>query len=325
MSIDLRKELKGAESIAITGHIRPDGDCIGSVMGMYMLVKKLCPVAKVIPLLEKPAAEFNIIRDIEDICSDFEPGIEQFDIFIGLDCSLPERYGEAERFYLNAGKRIIIDHHVSNEGFGDVCLVRPDASSTAEIVYSLIDPELMDEELAKAIYIGIIHDTGVLQYSCTSPDTLRAVAKLIEYGFDFPAIIEETFYEKTKIQNEILGRALLESMLFMDGKCIVSKIDRRLMEFYGATPHDFEGIVNQLKVTKGVEVAIFMYELEPLCYKVSLRSRGVVDVAKIAKFFGGGGHVRAAGFTMNGTYHDVINNISDAIAIQLDRKNEWNN
>lgn len=315
--MDIRKELEGAKTIAIAGHIRPDGDCIGSVMSMYLFVRKICPDAKVIPMIEKPAPEFDIIKDISDICSDFQPGVESFDAFIGLDCSLPERYGEAEKFFDSAKKRIVVDHHISNEGFGDVWLVRPEASSTAEIVYSLIDKDMMDAEIAKAIYIGIIHDTGVLQYSCTSPATLRVVADLVEYGFDFPAIIEETFYEKTKIQNEILGRALLESMLFMDGKCIVTKIDRKLMDFYGATPHDLDGIVNQLKVTKGVEVAIFMYEIEPLCFKVSLRSRGTVDVAKIAKFYGGGGHVRAAGFTMNGTYHDVINNLSDSIAMQL--------
>ncbi|MBR4768743.1 MAG: bifunctional oligoribonuclease/PAP phosphatase NrnA, partial [Lachnospiraceae bacterium] len=193
------------------------------------------------------------------------------------------------------------------------------ASSTCELIYDLIDRKYLDEEIALALYIGIIHDTGVLKYSNVKPKTLRTVADLIAFGFDFASIIDETFYEKTRVQNEMLGRALCESILFMDGRCIASKIDLKTMEFYGAGSHDFEGIVNQLRYTKGVEVAIFMHETEPMEYKVSLRSRGTIDVSEIAKFYGGGGHARAAGFTMHGTFHDIINNISDSIVIQEKR------
>ncbi len=163
----------------------------------------------------------------------------------------------------------------------------------------------------------MIHDTGVFQYSNTSPKTLRIAADLLEYQFDFPKLIDETFYEKTYVQNQILGRALLESILFMDGKCIASMIDRKLMEFYHATSKDFEGIVNQLRIVKGVECAIFMYETGTLEYKVSLRSCGIVDVSKVASYFGGGGHVRAAGCMMRGTYYDVLNNLSKEIEKQF--------
>ena len=175
----------------------------------------------------------------------------------------------------------------------------------------------MDPSIAKALYIGIIHDTGVFQYSNTSSETLRIAADLISYGFDFPTLIDQTFYEKTYVQNQILGRALLESIQFMDGRCIVSMVDKKTMSFYDATPHDLEGIVNQLRNTKGVECAIFMYQTNTLEYKVSLRSNGKIDVAKIAMMFGGGGHVRAAGVTMQGTYHDIINNLSAQIEKQL--------
>jgi phosphoesterase RecJ-like protein len=184
-------------------------------------------------------------------------------------------------------------------------------------VYELIDKKYMDGEIAKAIYIGIIHDTGIFKYSNTSPKTLRLAADLIEYGFDFPTIIDETFYEKTYTQNQLLGRALLESIVFMDGKCIVSSIDKKTLDFYNATPKDLDGIINQLRIIKGVECAVFMYEIGNLEYKVSLRSCKYVDVAKVATYFGGGGHVRAAGCSMNGTFHDVINNISARIELQM--------
>ena len=103
--------------------------------------------------------------------------------------------------------------------------VDPNASSASELVYDLMEENLMDATIAKAIYMGIAHDTGVFQYSNTTPQTLRTAAKLISYGFDFSRLIDETFYEKTYVQNQILGRALLESILFMDGRCIVSAID----------------------------------------------------------------------------------------------------
>ena len=106
----------------------------------------------------------------------------------------------------------------------------------------------------------------------------------------------------------------------MDGKCIAGSIDRKAIEFYGVNSKDFEGIVNQLQVTRGVEVAIFMSETGTLEHKVSLRSNGNVDVAEIASYFGGGGHVRAAGCTMNGTFHDVLNNLSLHIEKQLKDK-----
>ncbi len=194
----------------------------------------------------------------------------------------------------------------------------PKASSTSELIYRLIGAKELDQDIAQALYIGIIHDTGVFRYSNTSPDTLRAAADLISYGFDFNKLIDETFYEKTYLQTQILGRALLESILFMHGRSVVSVLDRKTMNFYGASPHDLDGIVSQLREITGVECAIFMYETGVLEYKVSMRSGGRVDVAAIASYFGGGGHKRAAGCSMNGTSHDVINNLSLHIERQLE-------
>lgn len=313
----LYEEVKDALTIGISGHERPDGDCVGSVMGLYLYLKKVCPNAKVQVLLEKPADIFSCIKDIDEIHSDFITEVEKFDVFFALDTA-KERLGEAEKYFDQAVKKINIDHHVSNSGSGDMNYIVPGASSTSELIYDLIeDKSALDEEIARALYIGIIHDTGVFQYSNTSPSTLRAAAELISYGLDFSKLIEETFYEKTYIQNQILGRALLESILFMNGKCVVSMLDKKTMNFYRAQPHDLEGIVSQLRNTKGVECAIFMYQTDVMEYKVSLRSSGQVNVAQVAEFFGGGGHARAAGATMRGTFHDIVNNLSNRIAIQM--------
>lgn len=315
--MNIYEEVKGALTIGIGGHIRPDGDCVGAALGLCLYLSKVCPESVVQVFLEKPADVFSCISGISQIRTDFTTDVEQFDVFIALDTS-KDRLGKAQDYFEKAKKRINIDHHISNSGCGDVNYIMPDASSTSELVYNVIeDKSKLDVEIAKALYIGIIHDTGVFQYSNTSPETLKTAAELVSYGFDFSRLIEETFYEKTYVQTQILGRALLESILFMDGKCVVSMLDKKTMKFYQAESYDLEGIVSRLRTIKGVECAIFMYQLDTLEYKVSLRSSGKVNVAKVAAFFGGGGHERAAGVTMQGTFHDVVNNLSAHIDAQL--------
>lgn len=308
-------EVKDAKTIAIGGHIRPDGDCVGSVMGLYLYLKKELPGAEIDVYLDKPEDIFDCISRIEEIKFEFNTE-KTYDVFVALDTG-DDRLGGAEDIYRKARKKINIDHHISNPGCGDLSIVEPERSSTAELLYDLMDPSMVDEEIAMAIYIGIVHDTGVLRYSNTSPRTLQIVAELIKFGFDFSKIIQETFFEKTYRQTQIMGRAILESVRFMGDKCIVSVVSRRMMEFYRVTSADLDGIVNQLLAVKGVECAIFMYETGTLEYKVSMRSNGRVNVSAVAVKFGGGGHVRAAGCTMNGTCHDNINNLSVEIAEQL--------
>ena len=316
----INSELKEAKTIAIGGHVRPDGDCVCSVMALYHYLKKELPEAEVDVYLEEPPAQFHILEGIEDIKSEFNND-KVYDVFIALDCN-DERLGDALPIFRRAKRRINIDHHISNTGCGDVNIVEPERSSTSELLYDLMEKEYVDERIAKAVYIGIAHDTGVFRYSNTSAHTFQIAAELLKFGFDFSALIEETFYEKTYFQTQIMGRAILGSVRFMDGRCIVSMVSRRMMEFYCVGPKDLDGIVNQLQGVKGVDCAIFMYETGTLEYKVSMRSNGLVDVSQVAVKFGGGGHVQAAGCTMNGTYHDNINNLSVEIAAQIKERDE---
>lgn len=310
---------KDAGKIGISGHIRPDGDCVGSTLAVYGYLKKACKGASVDLFLEAPSDVFSYLKGFDEIKSanDAEETEETYDVFISLDASDKERLGDALKYFETAKTTVCIDHHISNQGFGEHRFIVPEASSASELAYEVMEPEYIDADIAKAVYTGIIHDTGVFQYSNTSKRTLEIAGELISYGFDFSAIIDETFYQKTYVQNQILGRAVLESILFMDGRCIASVVDRKMMEFYHVTPKDLEGIVNQLRLTKGVSCAIFMYETDVLEYKVSMRSDDTVNVAEIAALFGGGGHKKAAGCTMNGTFHDVLNNISLHIERQL--------
>lgn len=317
MKLDLLEECKGAGRIGVSGHIRPDGDCVGSCLGLWQYLAKCFPGAYVQVFLEKPSDIFRELKGFGEINSDF-PEEPPFDVFFALDTAA-ERLGGAEKYFQAAHKTINIDHHISNAGSGHVNYIRPEVGSTSELIYDLMDLDKMDRELAMAIYVGMIHDTGVFQYSNTTPATLEKAAKLIGYGIDFPRLIQETFYQKTYLQAQVIGRALMESIRFLNGACIVSTIERKTMDFYNVEPKDLDGIVTQLRNIEGVECAIFMYQIGVLEYKVSLRSGEKVNVAEVAAYFGGGGHARAAGCTMVGTFHDCVNNLSLHIEKALKR------
>ncbi|MBR4759547.1 MAG: bifunctional oligoribonuclease/PAP phosphatase NrnA [Lachnospiraceae bacterium] len=315
--MDIIKECEGAKKIAVTGHTNPDGDCIGSTMALWLFLKKGLPNAQCDVMIEQPDPTYGVISGIDQIVTDYSEDTV-YDVVFVLD-SVTTRCGEAEKYIKTAGKVVNIDHHMSNPGEGNVHYVVPDASSCGEVLYDLfcIKDEyknLIDKDIALALYIAIIHDTGVLQYSNTAPKTLRIVADLISYGFDFPKLIDKTFYENTYVQSQVLGRALLEAFPLLDGQVMVSRMEQKTMDFYGAVKSDLSGIVNQLRIIKGVKVAIFIYEVGPTEHKVSLRSSSDdINVATVATYFGGGGHIRAAGCNINGNFYDVLNAIMEQV------------
>ena len=289
----LNRMIAQANTIAIGGHERPDGDCTGSCMGLYLYILENYSGKTVDIYLEQIPRSYQFLKRSGEIRHE-APKDQKYDLFICLDCGDKERLGFSQTLFEQAAHTLCVDHHISNKGFGEENYVVPDASSTSELIYDLIDKEKITLPVAEALYLGIVHDTGVFQYSCASPATLRAAADLMERGVDAPALIRKTYVEKSYAQNQVLGRALMESILFMDGRCIASYIRRREMEFYGVEPKALDGIVSHLRDTKGVEVAVFVYELKPSVYKVSLRSKEQVDVSRIAQYLGGGGHKRAA-------------------------------
>ena len=305
----LEEKLLSAKKVAITGHVNPDGDCIGSVLAIYNYISTVYPEIKLSAYLEEFSDKFMFLKNSENIKQSVEEDIE-FDLLICVDSADIQRLGFSEVLLQKSKESINIDHHVTNTKFTDETCLEADASSTAEVIYTLLNKEKIDKAVAECLYTGMVHDTGVFRYSCTSPETMRIAADLMEKGIDYTTIVDESFYEKSYLQNQILGRTLLESILILDGKCIFSYVNRKMMNFYEVTKKDLDGIIEQLRQTRGVEVAIFLYEVETQKYKVSLRSKTKVDVSKIAAFFGGGGHVRAAGCTMDGTVHDIVNNIS---------------
>lgn len=311
--LDIFEKVKNAKVIGITAHIRPDGDALGSTLGMYLYLKKRLPDSDIAVYLEKPDDSFGIMPGIGDIVSVVDAG-KVFDVFIIIDCDR-ERTGDYRVMADKAVTVINIDHHISNkDGSGDINYVVHQASSASELVFNTMDKEYIDSDIASLLYMGIAHDTGVFRFNNVKPDTMRCVADLLEHEFDASNILDVTFFEKTLKQNKIQGEIVLASRLYCDGKLIVGVATEEIIERYAATKYDFDGVVNQLLLTKGVETAVFMYPKSNGTYKLSLRScTDTVDVSAISMKIGGGGHVRAAGADFNGSWQEAEKTVVDMI------------
>lgn len=308
--------LEGVSLVAIAGHTKPDGDCTGSTLALYNYIKDQYPKICVTLYLEPIPNLFQFLLRSDEIVSDFS-GDAVYDLFFSLDCGDIGRLGGAGKYFTAAKKTVCIDHHISNKSFAEQNDIQPEASSTSELIFELLDEEKITKEIAECLYVGIIHDTGVFQYSCTSSKTMNIAGRLMDKGINYPEIVDKTFFEKTFEQNRILGTALLKAKRYFDDRCIASIITRQDMADCHAQPKHLEGIVSQLRSTKGVDVAVLVYENADGTYKVSMRTNGAVDVADICGKHGGGGHVRAAGATMTGEPEMILQTLLEDIEKQL--------
>ena len=283
-----------AKTIGIAGHVRPDGDCMGSCMSLYNYLKK-----------NRPDLDVRVFLEFVDGT--------KFDLFISLDTASLDRLGLNLPFYENAKRTACIDHHASNDGYADYNYILPKASSASEVLYDLLDEDLIDKSIAEPMYMGIAHDSGVFRFQSTTPKTMRIAANMIEKGVNVNMILEETFFRKTYNQMMVTAKIQSEAVLALDGKCIYGYCTSVMMEEYGVTTKDLDAVVASIRNVDGVEVAMFLYQLSEDSYKVSLRSKNYVDVSKIAVENGGGGHVRAAGAEIHGELNDIINKLLNRI------------
>lgn len=315
--MNILETVRGRQTIAISGHIGPDGDCVGSCLGMALYLRKNLPGVQVdVYLGDFSDALRRNIPGTETILYDYKSRQDAYDAFIALDCGR-ERLGDAQEIFDRAALTINIDHHVSNPGTGMINFVDGDASSACEMAYLTMDPALVDKETAQALYVGMVTDTGVFKYSNTSERTMQIAGRLMTYGFDYPAIVREVFYEKTFVQQKLMGVALDRARTECGGLLVVSLLDWKTQKSLGATKKDIDGISAQLALTEGADCAILLYATGTGEWKGSLRSNRCVDVAALCQNFRGGGHVRAAGCTMYGDGEKALQKLIGAAADQL--------
>jgi len=304
-----------AKTIALGGHVKPDGDCLGSVTAVYKYINLHYPQVIVDAFIEEPSNDLMYL--IPEGFFQKKNKDDKYDLFIALDAADFERLGSAKPIFEKAHRTLCIDHHSSNPGYADVNIIKGDIGSASEVLFELLDYEKIDKSIAVSIYTGMVHDTGVFQYKNTTPSTLRIAAQLMEFDFDFSSIIEDSFYSKTFLQNKLLGLCLSQSTLELDNRCIISAVSKSEYESMGAVKMDFEGIVSQLRYTKEAEVAVLLYEMEDNCWKASMRSKGRVNLIPIAALNNGGGHILAAGCTLYGTKEEACSKLLEDIKNNL--------
>ena len=299
MKTVLKNKIRASKTIAVLGHINPDGDCVGSTLALYNYLKDTAPEKEVTVWLEKPPVKFSYLRGFEEIRTapdrDFAP-----DLAVALDVSDKGRLGDFTALFENARDTLNIDHHVTNPGFAAETVCIPDASSACEVLFGLIDPEMISAETAACLYTGLVTDTGVFKYSSTSAETMRIAGLLMQKGIPFGEIVDRAFYRKTWPQTRILGKALCGAERTEDGKFIWTVVTFREKEAFGAQSSDMDGIAEQMRLTEGAECSCLASERIPGQWKLSFRSSDRMDVAVIAAAFGGGGHIHAAGCTITG-------------------------
>ena len=294
---ELFERIERAGTIAMAGHVRPDGDSIGSCLGLRNYIADNYPEKTVDVYIGDCTDKFSFMRGFDRACRDpRDMEGKMYDLFIALDTAQASRLGEFRQLTEHCRDSYCVDHHDTNDPFTNGGIVKPRASSTCEIVYELLEADKVSKETAECLYTGIIHDTGVFQYSSTSKKTMDIAGALIELGIDFPWIVSYTFFSKTFAQQRITGHALQKAELDLDNQYLTCVITKSEQEEFGVATIELDGIVAKLRETDGVRVVAFFYQLDDGAYKCSLRSTDSTDVSSIAQTFGGGGHVHAAGF-----------------------------
>ncbi len=298
--------IQQAESIVICGHAMPDGDSVGSTVAMSLVVRQMGKKAIVIspdpiPHCYKFLPGVADVRELEDFPADC-------DLAIVLDCTDINRGGDELAAQIKKVATVInIDHHISNNHFGSYNFVEPVAAATGELVYRLIreSGHTVTADIAMNLYTAMVMDTGSFRYENTTANTHKIAAELMSTGIDVARINENLFENREIISIRLLGRALAGIKTSTCGRVAWISVPFSTMEEMGARDEHADGIVNYPRTAEGVEIGLLFREIEPGKLKVGFRSKGSIDVNKLAAIFGGGGHPRAAGCLINGNLAEV--------------------
>lgn len=296
--IDLAAEaIKEANIIYMASHVQPDGDNIGSLLGLGIALKKIGKDVKLIET-DKVPKDYKFLPRIELIKEYETPNT--FDLFIALDCSDKDRLGLGKEFAEKAQCIINIDHHITNTNFGDINIVDDSAAATGELVYRFIERMgiEIDKDIATCLYTAISTDTGSFMFSNTTYNTHLIVAKLLQKNIDINKI-NINLYQKRSLEKTKLLIATLNNMeLYLDGKVALVTVTHELLEANNATLEDTEGIISFVRSIDTVELACLLKEVDQTETKISMRSKEFINVAQVCTNLGGGGHERAAGCTI---------------------------
>jgi bifunctional oligoribonuclease and PAP phosphatase NrnA len=295
MLAEVLNQIGRRDRFVLTSHARPDGDAIGSVLACRQILRSMGKHADIflsdpVPQIYRPLPFADSVRQEPRIPDDYEAAI-----ILECDSLQRTRLEGLERKYL-----INIDHHLSAKPFAHVNWIDPHACATAEMIFRLAREAgvKLDADTATCLYTAVLTDTGSFSYMGTNERTFALAQELVRAGADPVRIAQNVYFSNPTSKMRLLGAAL--SNLHRDGALAWMYIRRADMEHAGAMEEDCEGLVNYALGIEGIEVAAFLRELNDGRYRVSLRSKGAVNVAGIAELFGGGGHECASGFALDG-------------------------
>ena len=295
---EIKEKIDSSQSVAIITHINEDPDTIASCLAMKRVLENMGKRAVVY-------VSGTVERRIQFIGKDYEiynPDKSYVhDLCICIDCGDVLRIGERKALLDKIPNSINIDHHRTNTNFAQVNLVCPDAAAAGEILYYLFE-ELdvtIDDEIARLLFTAISSDTGSFKYSNVTPKTMHAAADLLEFDFDNALVSRLLFDSNSMTSSMIEAKALMEMECYADGKIKLVTMKKSVCEEYGIAMQDAPNLVDVPRKIEGTEIALCFKEIDN-GIRVNLRANGEADVSKVALELGGGGHIKAAGATLEG-------------------------
>ena len=305
--IKFNETIQKAHIITISSHVSPDGDAVGSSTALYLLLSRM---GKEVYLIENDDYPSNLTFMDMNVSYTKGPGFES-DLFIVTDVASIDRIGSARSFFDKASKSLCIDHHKTNNGFCTDNIIEPHYSSTCELVAELMlnGGYSIDPDIASYLYLGIVTDTNRFQYESTSPQTLKIASSLIELKANRKKI-HYHLYESLDVDYLMLqAKVIKEAISIKEGKFMVAKLSQKDLKQFNLDYDQTDSLVSIIKSIEGVELVCLVKEEDKEKQKLSFRSKTSIDVAKLAQDFGGGGHIRAAGASVEGSLDDVFKEI----------------
>lgn len=311
---DIAAFLTSHHTFLVTSHERPDGDAVGSQLATALALQQL---GKQVTIINRDPAPPNYRRLPGSSMIRLGTRAQgKFDALVILECNNLARSGLEGLEGLPA---VNIDHHPVNDHYGELNWVDPEAAAVAEMLLDLLRelPLRLTQDIAVNLYTGILTDTGSFQFSNTRAKTFRAAAELLEAGVNPAAVAEEVLLSQSEKRLRLIGR-LIETLDFDSTRKIAwVRLTRKMLEETGAEANDTEGLVNYPLSLEGVRISLFFRQEGNARYRVSLRSKGDLDVGKVARSFGGGGHRNAAGISLECDFQEALDRLVPALQALL--------
>jgi len=308
-----------SERICLIGHSSPDGDCIMSALALQAYLERL---GKDVDIALAGKIPYNYDRYIDrNLILTGDPH-RDYDIAIAVDCASAERLGIFSGIFYSAPLNVVIDHHVTNTGFGTMHLIDTQVSSTCELIYNFFESVnfKFDQKIAEYLYIGILTDTGKFRYPATSGNTHRVVGRLLDMGIRPDEVYKYIFRNKPSGIAKACGAGMAGLKVYAGGSVAVARITREIAALNDGRIDEIDGLIDWLMDIRGVRISCVLKEISPESTKVSLRSENGFDLRRLADKYRGGGHPNAAGFILHQSIAEseglVAEELSDLAAIQ---------